>query len=46
MIGRLALGLLGGLGKGMMAAGGGKVALELAKTALSGKGKGLSLIHI
>lgn len=40
MIGRLALGLLGGLGKGMMAAGGGKVALELAKTALSGKGKG------
>lgn len=40
MLGRLALGLLGGLGKGMMAAGGGKVALELAKMALGGKGKG------
>ena len=40
MIGRLALGLLGGLGKGMMAAGGGKVALGLAKMALGGKGKG------
>ena len=40
MLGRLALGLLGGLGKGMMAAGGGKVALELAKMALGGRGKG------
>lgn len=40
MLGRLALGLLGGLGKGMMAAGGGKVVLELAKMALGGKGGG------
>lgn len=40
MLGRLALGLLGGLGKGMMAAGGGKVALELAKMALGSKGRG------
>ncbi len=40
MIGRLALGLMGGLGKGMLAAGGGKVALELAKMALGGRGKG------
>lgn len=39
MLGRLALGLLGGLGKGMMAAGGGKVALELAKMALGSKGR-------
>lgn len=38
MLGRLALGLLGGLGKGAMAAGGGKMALELAKMALGGKG--------
>ena len=40
MLGRLALGLLGGLGKGAMAAGGGKMALELAKMALGGKGRG------
>lgn len=40
MLGRLALGLLGGLGKGMMAAGGGKVVLELTKMALGGKGRG------
>lgn len=40
MLGRLALGLLGGLGKGAMAAGGGKMVLELAKMALGGKGRG------
>lgn len=43
MMGRLALGLLGGLGKGMLAAGGGKAALGLARTALGslgGRGQG------